>query len=67
MVQYRDHEAITFDHVDLKIVADKLHSVPTLLLLTVDAKKRLRWLRCRRAVQTASTECSLSATIFRST
>ena len=42
-VQYQVTKPITFDHMDLRIVADPVHSVPTLLQLTVDG--HVRWLK----------------------
>ncbi|MDQ1467615.1 MAG: arabinofuranan 3-O-arabinosyltransferase, partial [Actinomycetota bacterium] len=41
-VRYKVTKPITFDHMNLDIVADKLHSRPTLLELMVDG--RVRWL-----------------------
>ena len=42
-VDYQTKQAITFDHMNLQIVADQVHSRPTLLELTVDGQ--VRWLR----------------------
>jgi hypothetical protein len=40
---YKIAKPITFDHMDLQIIADKYHSRPTLLQLWVDG--RVRWLK----------------------
>jgi arabinofuranan 3-O-arabinosyltransferase len=42
-VSYQIARPITFDHMNLQIVADKLHSRPTLLELTVDGQ--VRWIK----------------------
>jgi hypothetical protein len=41
-VDYQTKQPITFDHMNLQIVADQVHSRPTLLELTVDGQ--VRWL-----------------------
>ncbi len=38
--QYTNAKPLTFDHLDMQVLADGRHSVPTKILLTVDGKSR---------------------------